>query len=71
MEEDDSQDDGYSDEDDEDMSDEEEDDVGPDDSMTLVQYQAEARRDALVRKGSNISDVTPKKGRVDLGGSSS
>lgn len=71
MEEDASQDEDYSDEDDEDMSDEEDIDEEPEDSMTLVQYQAEARHEALVQKGSIISDVSPKKGRVKLGGPSS
>lgn len=66
IEEDNSQDEDYSDdEDDDEMSTEESPDEGPDDSMTLIQYQTEARREALVRKGSNLSDRSPKKGRIE------
>ncbi|XP_039118470.1 uncharacterized protein LOC120254421 [Dioscorea cayenensis subsp. rotundata] len=62
MEEDcDDEDDDYSDEEDEEMPD---DDV-PEDSMTLVQYLEEARREALIRKGSQYSDVSTKKGRLE------
>lgn len=68
MEEDcDDEDDDYSDEEDEEMPD---DDV-PEDSMTLVQYLEEARREALIRKGSQYSDVSTKKGRLEVGGPSS
>lgn len=42
-----------------------------DDDMTLIQYQTEARREALVRKGSIIISTSPKKGRVEPIGSSS
>lgn len=36
-----------------------------DDSMTLIQYQFEARREALVRKGSNISGLAWRWTRLD------
>lgn len=55
------------DDDDDDMS--EGDDV--DDSMTLVQYQSEARRGSLVRKGIHVGMLTQKKGRMDQEGSCS
>lgn len=68
MDEDGSQDDESSGEDDdEDMSEEALLDVCPDDDMTLYKYQAEARREALVRKGSNIHNTSPKKWRLGLG----
>lgn len=44
-------------------------DDGATDSMTLVQYQEEVRRDDLIRKGSYTSKVSPKKDRVEAGGS--
>lgn len=66
MEEDSDGDDVFSDEEDDEMPDDVEE---PDDSMTLVQYQEEARRDALVRKGSYTSSVSPKNGRVESRGS--
>lgn len=61
MEEDNGENDDSSEEEDEEMLDEED---GPDDSMTLVQYQAEIRRDALIKKGSHTNEISPKKGRV-------
>lgn len=68
MEADDCQDEDFSDEDDDDeMSEEEILPDSPDDDMTLAQYQTEARRDSLVRKGSNIPSSSPKKGRVEPG----
>lgn len=72
MEEDNSEEEEYSyeDEDDE-MSEEEHPDDSSDDAMTLIQYQTEARRDALVRKGSSIPSISPKKGRLEPGGPSS
>lgn len=69
-----SQDGQYTDEDDDDdeeMSDEGDPVLEPDDAMTLVQYQAEARREALIRKSSNTSEISPKKGRIESGGPSS
>lgn len=62
--------------DEEDFSDEEDeempaDDEGPDHSMTLVQYQEEVRRDALIRKGFHVTETSPKKGRVKAEGSQS
>lgn len=63
MEENNSQDEDYSEDEDDEV--EESPDDGPDDSMTLIQYQTEARREALVRKGSNLSDLSPKKGRIE------
>lgn len=47
------------------------DDDSPEDSMTLVQYQEEARREALIRKGSQYFDVSTKKVRLEVGGPSS
>lgn len=67
MEEDSEDDEGSTDGDDDEMSDEVDD--GLDDSMTLVQYQAEIRRDALIRKGSNTNEISPKKGRMEPQGS--
>lgn len=46
---------------DEDMSDGDE----PDDMMTLVQYQEEARKENLIRKGTYETSSSHKKGRVD------
>lgn len=63
MEEDCSEDEDPSDEDEVDTSDDE----GLDDSMTLNQYQEEARRDALIRKSINVAKVSPKKGRMEAG----
>lgn len=66
MEEDNSQDEDYSDEEsDDEIWDMEPPDDGPDDSMTLIQYQTKAHKEALVRKGSNLSDLSPKKGRME------
>lgn len=42
----------------------------PDDHMTLDQYQEEARRVALIRKGSLLDVETLKKGRLEMGESS-
>ncbi|XP_039145598.1 uncharacterized protein LOC120282820 [Dioscorea cayenensis subsp. rotundata] len=50
------------------MSDE---DDGPDDSMTLVQYQEEVRKETLARKSSHVMGSSLKKGRTDNGNSSS
>lgn len=47
------------------------DDNGPNDSMTLVQYQSEVRRDALNRKGSHTNKILPKKDRMKIEGSGS
>ncbi|XP_039120543.1 uncharacterized protein LOC120256952 [Dioscorea cayenensis subsp. rotundata] len=63
MEEDSDQDEGDSVESDDQMS--EEDDT--DDLMTLDQMQEEARREALIRKGSLLAVETQKKGRVEKG----
>lgn len=52
-----------SDDSDDQMSDGEE----PDDLMTLDQYCSEARREALVRKGSLLPMDTQKKGRIERG----
>ncbi|XP_039137800.1 uncharacterized protein LOC120275327 [Dioscorea cayenensis subsp. rotundata] len=41
----------------------------PDDHMTLDQYQEEARRVALVRKGPLLDVESQKKGRLELSGS--
>lgn len=71
MEEDDSEDEEFIDDDNNDMSSDEDPDRGPHDSMTLVQYQTEVRREALIQKGSHISDTSSKKGRVMIGGPSS
>lgn len=43
----------------------------PDDSMTLVQYQDEARHESLIRKGLYATNCSQKKGRVKPKGSSS
>lgn len=67
MEEDSEDEEGSTDDDDDVMPDEAED--GPDDSMTLVHYQGEVRREALIRKGSNTNEISPKKGRMDPEGS--
>lgn len=67
IEEDSSKDEDFSADEHEEMSD----DGDPDDDMTLNQYQEEARRDALIRKNSQTSDVLPKKGRVEAGSSRS
>lgn len=70
MDENDSEDEALSE--DEDVEDDEmSDDDGPDDDMTLIQYQEEARRDALIRKSSHANEVSPKKGRVEAGSSCS
>lgn len=53
------------------MSADDDPDLEPGDSMILVQYQAEARQEALIQKNSNMSDISPKKGRIELGGPSS
>lgn len=63
MEEDSDQDEGDSVESDDQMS--EEDDT--DDLMNLDQMQEEARREALIRKGSLLAVETQKKGRVEKG----
>lgn len=68
MEEDSGKDNDLSEEKDEEMPDE---DDGPDDSMSLVQYQAEVRQDALIRLGSHAYEISPKKGSVETGGSCS
>lgn len=66
MVEDESQEEESSEEDDDDeMSEEFLSDVSPDDDMTLFQYQMEACREALVRKGSRMHSTSPKKGRVE------
>lgn len=44
---------------------------GPDDSMTLVKFQEEVRRDSLIRKSSNEMAASLKKGRLEPGGASS
>lgn len=67
IEEDNSQTNDYLEDDDDEMST----DDGPNDLMTLFQYQTNVRRDALIQKGSHISDSSPKKERVEFGGSSS
>lgn len=59
---------GDSDDSVEDMSDV---DDEPDDSMTLVQYQAEFRREDLIHKGSHVAGSSLKKGRLECGKSSS
>ncbi|XP_039136217.1 uncharacterized protein LOC120273617 [Dioscorea cayenensis subsp. rotundata] len=41
------------------------DDNGPDDAMTLMQYQNESRRETLIRKGSQVSGSSLKKGRLE------
>lgn len=56
----DSDDDGESDDDGMSQDDE------PEDDMTLIQYQAEVRRDALIRKSSHSSCSSPKKGRMEM-----
>lgn len=61
MEEDNSEEEGFSDDDE--MSANE----GPDASMTLVQYQTEARRDALIRKRMHVVDSSQKKSRLEIG----
>lgn len=40
-------------------------DGDPDDDMTLVQYQEEARREALIRKNTHSSCSSLKKGRME------
>lgn len=42
-----------------------------DDLMTLVQFQVEQRRGTLVRKCLQVPGDSHKKGRVEVGGSSS
>lgn len=44
-------------------------DNGPDDMMTIVQYQSEAHREALIRKGSHVVQASQKKGRINIEGS--
>lgn len=53
-----------SEESDDQMSEEEDE---PDDLMTLDQYQEEARRVALIRKGPILDVETQKKGRLEVG----
>lgn len=57
--------DGSASEDLDDQMSEEEDE--PDNLMTLDQYQEEARRVALIRKGSILDVETQKKGRLEVG----
>lgn len=40
------------------------DDEDPDNDVTLVQYQEEARREALIRKSAHSFCSSPKKGRM-------
>lgn len=47
------------------------DDDGPDDAMTLMQYQNESRRETLIRKGPQVSGSSLKKGRLEVGEPSS
>lgn len=63
MEEDSDQEEDVSEGTDDQMSEEEE----PDDLMTLDQFQEEARREALIRKGSLLAVQTQKKGRLEKG----
>lgn len=75
MEEESSNDDEVSDEDDvdddemfaEDVDDEMVADEGPDNSMTLFQYQEGLRRDFLIRKNSHSMISSQKKGRLEPG----
>lgn len=62
MEEDNSEDEDLSGNDDEEMSEDED----PDDAITLIQYQDEARWESLIRKNPQSSEVSPKKGRVEV-----
>lgn len=57
----DSNEDTTDDDDEDEMSDDEE----ADDNMTLVQFQEEARREALIRKSTPYSGSSPKKGRME------
>lgn len=66
MEEDSASDEGSTDAEDDEMPDDE---IEPDDSMTLVQYQAGVRRETLIRKGVHADEVSPKKGRIETGSS--
>lgn len=63
MEEDSDQEEDVSEGTDDQMSEEEE----PDDLMTLDQFQEEARREALICKGSLLAVETQKKGRLEKG----
>lgn len=44
-------------------------DDDPDDMMTIVQYQSEAHREALIRKGSHAVQASQKQGRINIEGS--
>lgn len=66
MVEDESQGEESSDEDDDnEMADQILSDTCSEDNMTLYQYQMEARRETLVRKGPSIHSTSPKKGRME------
>lgn len=52
-----------SEDDDDEMSKEE----GPDDSLTLIQYQEEFHREFLIRKSLHPMDSSQKKERLELG----
>ncbi|KAH7673296.1 Reverse transcriptase zinc-binding domain-containing protein [Dioscorea alata] len=71
MEEDGRHDEDYTNDDEDDMSADDDTDDGPDNSMILVQFQSEARGEALIQKGSIIPDISPNKGRVESEGPSS
>lgn len=60
MDEDNNQEEGLSEKDDDILSNEE----GPDNSMTLDQFQEEARREALVRKRFSPCDIFPEEGKT-------
>lgn len=62
IEEDNSEDEDLPGDDDEEMPEDE----GPDDAITLIQYQDEARWESLIRKNPQSSEVSPKKGRVEV-----
>lgn len=66
MEEDSASETGSTDDEDDEMPDDE---IEPDDSMTLVQYQAGLRRETLIRKSAHADEVSPKKGRTETGSS--
>lgn len=52
----------------EDSEDEMVEDDGLDDMMTLIQYQSEARKEALIQKGSHVAEASHKKGRINTEG---
>lgn len=71
IEEDSDEDDDLEDEDEDGMSEGDPNNDSPDDSMTSVQYQEEARSDAHIRKSTLVAKVSPKKRRMEDGSSRS